>query len=72
MRSRNTSDLNNYTYSLVETLQVCLKEHKVRLVRADSGIYSQNLLEYFKNNNLNKIVAVKFYDNIKYTIGSVT
>ncbi|WP_434256339.1 transposase [Aliarcobacter cryaerophilus] len=34
--------------------------------------YSQKFLEYFENRNLNYIVAVKFYENIKYTIGSVT
>ena len=50
---------------------MCLKDHKVGLVRADSGFYSK-VLEYFENRNLNYIVAVKFYENIKYTIGSVT
>ena len=72
MRSGNTSDLNNYSNFLDETFDVCLKDHKVGLVRADSGFYSQKFLEYFENRNLNYIVAVKFYENIKYTIGSVT
>ena len=66
MRSGNTSDLNNYSNFLDETFDVCLKDHKVGLVRADSGFYSQKFLEYFENRNLN------YYENIKYTIGSVT
>ena len=41
MRSGNTSDLNNYSNFLDETFDVCLKDHKVGLVRADSGFYSQ-------------------------------
>ena len=72
MRSGNTSDLNNYSNFLDETFDICLKDHKVGLVRADSGFYSQKFLEYFENRNLNYIVAVKFYENIKYTIGNIT
>ena len=40
MRSGNTSDLNNYSTSLMKHL-MCFKDHKVGLVRADSGFYSQ-------------------------------
>jgi uncharacterized phage protein (TIGR01671 family) len=53
-------------------LIICLKDKKVGLVRADSGFYSQEFLEWFEKRGINYIVAVKFYENIKYTIGNIT
>lgn len=72
MRSGNTSALNNYDAFLNETFDVCLKDKKVGLVRADSGFYSQEFLEYLEKRDLSYVVAVKFYENIKYTIGNIT
>ncbi len=72
MRSGNTSSLNNYDAFLNETFDICLKDKKVGLVRADSGFYSQEFLEWFEKRGINYIVAVKFYENIKYTIGNIT
>ena len=72
MRCGNTSDLNNYKAFLDETFDIVLKDKKVSLVRADSGFYSNNFLKYFEHRDLNYIVAVKFYENIKYKIGSIT
>jgi len=71
MRSGNTSDLNNYTGFLNETFDVALKDKKIGLVRADSGFYSNNFLQWFEDRSLNYVVAVKFYQNIKYQIGTV-
>ena len=71
MRSGNTSDLNNYDAFLSETFDVALKSKEIGLVRADSGFYSNRFLKWFENRELNYIVAVKFYENIKYQIGSV-
>lgn len=71
MRSGNTSDLNNYTYFLNETFDIALKDKTVGLVRADSGFYSNDFLKWFDHRSLNYVVAVKFYQNIKYQIGAV-
>lgn len=72
MRAGNTSDLNNYKAFLDETFDVALKDKEIGLVRADSGFYSNNFLKWFEDKKLNYIIAVKFYENIKHKIGSVT
>ena len=71
MRSGNTADLNNWEDFLYETFKVILRNKKVGLVRADSGFYSNEFLKWFEKEELNYIIAVKFYENIKYQIGAV-
>lgn len=71
MRSGNTSDLNNWEDFLYETFKVILKNREIGLVRADSGFYSNEFLKWFEKEKLNYIIAVKFYENIKYQIGAV-
>lgn len=71
MRAGNTSDLNNYDAFLTETFDVALKDKEIGLVRADGGFYSNNFLKWFEKRDLNYIVAVKFYQNIKYEIGKI-
>jgi len=71
MRAGNTSDLNNYDAFLTETFDVALKGKEIGLVRADSGFYSNNFLKWFEKRDLNYIIAVKFYENIKYQIGAI-
>ena len=71
MRPGNTSDFNNYSNFLNETFDVVLKDKKVGLVRADSGFYSNDFLKWFEKRELNYMIAVKFYENIKYQIGAV-
>ena len=71
MRAGNTSDLNNYKAFLDETFDVALKGKSIGLVRADSGFYSNNFLKWFEDKTLNYIIAVKFYENIKYQIGAI-
>ena len=72
MRSGDTVALSNYQEFLNETFDVCLKDKKVGLVRADSGFYSDSFLSWFEQRKINYVVAVKFYENIKYTIGNIT
>ena len=72
MRSGDTNALNSYEHFLNETFDIVLKEKKIGLVRADSGFYSDAFLSWFEQRDLNYIIAVKFYENIKYTIGSIT
>ena len=71
MRAGNTSDLNNYDAFLTETFDVALKDKEIGLVRADSGFYSNNFLKWFEKRDLNYVIAVKFYENIKYQIGAI-
>ena len=71
MRSGNTSDLNNYDTFLTETFDVALKNKEIGLVRADSGFYSNNFLKWFEKRDLNYVIAVKFYQNIKFEIGKI-
>jgi len=71
MRAGNTSDFNNYDAFLTETFDVALKDKEIGLVRADSGFYSNNFLKWFEKRDLNYVIAVKFYQNIKYQIGSI-
>jgi hypothetical protein len=71
LRPGNTSDSNNYKAFLNETFDVALKDKKIGLVRADSGFYSNNFLKWFESRELNYVIAVKFYENIKYQIGAV-
>ena len=71
MRAGNTSDLNNYDTFLTETFDVALKNKEIGLVRADSGFYSNNFLKWFEKRDLNYVIAVKFYQNIKFEIGKI-
>ena len=67
----NTSKNNDGLSPLVDEnrlnpeIREALKDKKVGLVRADSGFYSQEFLEWFEKRGINYIVAVKFYENIK-------
>ena len=71
LRAGNTSDTNNYKAFLEETFDVVLKNKSVGLVRADSGFYSDKFLSWFEKRDLNYVIAVKFYENFKYEIGSI-
>jgi hypothetical protein len=71
MRPGNTSALNNAKRFLEETFDQVLRDKEVGLVRADSGFYSDDFLQWFEEKKLNYIIAVKFYENIKYEIASV-
>ena len=71
-RAGNTSDLNNYEAFLNETFDICLKDKEIGLVRGDSGFYADKFLEWFEKRELNYIIAVKFYENFKYQIGSIS
>ena len=57
MRSGDTVALSNYHDFLNETFDVCLKDKKVGLVRADSGFYSDSFLSWFEQRKLNYVVG---------------
>jgi len=72
MRPGNTSALNNHEAFLEETFGDILKDKQVGLVRADSGFYSDTFLQWLEQRSLDYAIAVKFYENIKYSIGNIT
>jgi len=53
---------------LEETFNEVLEGQEVGLLRADSGFYSNKILEYLEEKNQNYIIAVKMYPNIKSSI----
>ena len=71
MRPGNTASLSSCESFLKETLDI-LKTKTVGLIRADSGFYSEKMLNFFKERKLNYIVAVRFHPVIKYEINSIT
>jgi len=51
-----------------ETLEQALEGQKVGLVRADSGFYTEKILNCLEARELNYIIAVRCYPNIKRSI----
>ncbi len=72
MRPGNTAALSGIEGFLQETFDDVLKDHPIGLVRADSGFYSQAFLEWLEARDYSYIVAVRFYENLKYLVGGLT
>lgn len=65
LRPGNTVALSNCKSFIDETFEI-LKDKKVGLIRADSGFYGHDFLNYLeKEKQINYIVAVKMYPTIK-------
>lgn len=66
LRPGNTAALSNCKAFMDETFEI-LKDKKVGLIRADSGFYGHDFLNYLeqKENPINYIIAVKLYPTIK-------
>lgn len=64
LRPGNTVALSNYKDFLNETLDI-LSDKKIGLLRADSGFYANDFLEYLEKRSINYIVAVKMFPTIK-------
>ncbi len=66
LRPGNTSALSNCNGFIDETFEI-LKNKTVGLIRADSGFYSNDFLNYLedKQNPINYIIAVKMYPILK-------
>ncbi|MCA6381153.1 MAG: IS1380 family transposase [Cytophagales bacterium] len=70
LRPGNTSALSNAKAFIDETFEI-LKDKKVGLVRADSGFYAHDFLNYLEQEKkTNYIIAVKMYPNIKQEMRS--
>lgn len=71
MRPGNTASMTSCIEFLKETLDV-LKNKAVGLIRADSGFYSGKILTFLEEKGIKYIIAVKFYDLIKWEIKNIS
>lgn len=67
LRPGNTGASSNFHNFLDDTISK-LKDKKIGLLRADSGFFSEPILEDLEERNINYIIAAKFYPTIKRTI----
>ena len=67
LRPGNTASASSMQLFLDETFEI-LQHKKVGLIRADSGFYGDDYLNYFERKNLNYIVAVKLYRPLKWEL----
>jgi len=71
LRPGNTSALSNYQSFIEETFEI-LEDKKVGLIRADSGFYSNDFLNYLEDEKkINYIISVKMYPTIKRELRSL-
>lgn len=71
LRTGNTAALSNCKALVDETFEIP-KDEKVGLVRADSGFFANDFLNYLELENKNNfIIAVKMYPTIKRELQSV-
>ena len=68
LRPGNTADSSSCKEFMEETFTHALKGKRVGLVRADSGFYTQELLEYLESRQLNYVIASKMYSNVKSAV----
>lgn len=71
LRPGNTADSSSCKEFMEETLNGVLKDKRIGLVRADSGFYTQELLEYLESKALNYVIATRMYPNVKNAIGGL-
>ena len=71
LRPGNTAASSNCEAFFHETFEEALKGQKVGLVRADSGFYTENLLQTLESKELNYVIASKAYPVIKTKIGGL-
>lgn len=68
LRPGNTADSSSCEAFLQETLNHTLKDQKVGLLRADSGFYTQGILNCLESESINYIIATRFYPNVKRAV----
>lgn len=68
VRPGNTADSSNCEAFLQETLHHALVNQKVGLLRADSGFYTQAILNCLESENINYIIATRLYPNVKQRV----
>jgi len=68
LRPGNTAASSNCTAFMEETFKEALSGQSIGLVRADSGFYTEEIMNYLESNTYNYIIATRLYPNIKNTI----
>ena len=68
LRPGNTADSSSCKAFLQETLHHALANQKVGLLRADSGFYTQDILNHLESEQVNYIMATRFYPNVKRAV----
>lgn len=68
LRPGNTAASSNCVDFMKETFHQCLSSKEVGLVRADSGFYTEEILNYLESEDKNYVIAVRLYPNIKAEI----
>ena len=68
LRPGNTADSSSCEGFLHETLNHALSGQKVGLLRADSGFYTQGILDYLESESVNYIIATRLYPNVKRAV----
>jgi len=68
LRPGNTAASSNCVSFMKETFETCLASKQVGLVRADSGFYTEEILNYLESDQKDYIIAVRLYPNIKAEI----
>jgi len=68
LRPGNTAACSNCVEFMRETFERCLASKSVGLVRADSGFYTDEILNYLEEEKKNYVIAVKMYPNLKAEI----
>jgi len=71
LRSGNSSASDNFVSFLSDTFDK-LQGKTVSLVRLDSGFHSTEVLDYLEENQINYIVAARFYEPIQLAIAGIT
>lgn len=68
VRPGNTADSSNCEAFLQETLHHALAGQKVGLLRADSGFYTESILNTLESESINYLIATRLYANVKRQI----
>lgn len=68
LRPGNTADNSSCKEFLEETINDILCDKHIGLVRADSGFYTEKILSYLEEENINYIIATRMYPNIKHAV----
>jgi len=67
LRPGNTSSANNILAFLQETFEV-LASKTVGLLRADSGFYQKDVMDWLEGRSIDYIIAIRMYPNLKMAI----
>jgi hypothetical protein len=68
LRPGNTTASSNCVAFMQETFNEVLQDKKIGLVRGDSGFYTEEVLSFLEQQQLNYMIATRVYPNVKSEI----